>query len=75
MLIHVKVHADSKEDVVIQKTDTSYDVHVREPAEQNRANSRMLDLMSRQFIVPRTRIKIVTGHHSPSKILEIIGKI
>lgn len=74
MLIHVKVHADSKEDVVIQKTDTSYDVYVREPAEQNRANSRMLDLMSLQFIIPRTRIKIVTGHHSPSKIIEIIGK-
>ncbi len=74
MLIHVKVYADSKEDVVIQKTDTSYDVHVRELAEQNRANSRMLDLIAQQFIVPRTRIKIVTGHHSPSKILEIIGK-
>lgn len=73
MLIHVKIKPDSKEDKIIQKNDTSFIVHVKEPAEDNKANKRLIEMLAIKFNVIRSSIKIVTGHHSPSKILDIVG--
>lgn len=72
MLIHIKIFPDAKEDLVEAKTETSFLVHVREPAEQNRANKRMIELLSKYFQKPTGRFRILTGHHQPSKIIEVI---
>ncbi len=72
MLIHVKIKPDSKEDKIVQKNDTSFIVQVKEPAEDNRANKRMIELVADKFKIIKSKVKIVTGHHHPSKILEII---
>ena len=72
MLIHVKIKPDSKEDKIVQKNETSFVVQVKEPAEDNRANKRMVELVADKFGIIKSKVKIVTGHHSPSKILEIM---
>ena len=72
MLIHVKIHPDSKEDKIIQKNDTGFIVYVKEPAEDNRANKRMLEIVADKFKIIKSKVRIITGHHQPSKILEII---
>lgn len=72
MFIHVKVFVDEKRDEVIKQSDTSFYVYVREPAEHNRANIRMVYLMSRELGVPANTLKIITGHHHSSKILEVL---
>lgn len=71
-LIHVKIHPQSKEDLVKKKSNTSFIVFVREPAEQNQANRKLLRLLAEYFNVPLGKIKIVTGHKQPSKIIEIV---
>ncbi|MBU3669000.1 MAG: DUF167 domain-containing protein [Candidatus Taylorbacteria bacterium] len=72
MLIHVKVIADSKKDEVLKKSDTSFDIYVREPREGNRANVRMIEVLSLYIKKPKNKIRIITGHHQPSKIIEIL---
>ena len=72
MLIHVKIKPDSKEDKIVQKNETSFIVHVKEPAEENRANKKMVELMAEKFKVVKSKVRIVTGHHQPSKILDIL---
>ncbi len=74
MLIHVKVKAGSNKDEVVKKNDASYIVHTKEEAKDNMANYAMLTLMSETLSVPVSVLRIITGHHSPSKIIEVLGK-
>lgn len=70
MYIHVKVTPNAKEEQFEQVNETHFIAHVREPAEQNRANKRVLELVQARFI-EATRVHIVSGHHSPSKLLAV----
>ena len=72
MLIHVKIHPSSKEDKIVQKNDTSFIVYVKDPAEGNMANRKMVLLVADKFNIIKSKVRIVTGHHQPSKILEIL---
>lgn len=74
MLIHVKISPGARTDEVVQKNSTSYLVSVREPAEQNRANTAMLALLARHLQVEPAQLRIITGHHAPGKIVEILEK-
>ncbi|MFA6464023.1 MAG: DUF167 family protein [Candidatus Paceibacterota bacterium] len=72
MLFHVKIEPESKEDSVTKKNETSYIVKVRDEAKENKANYKMLSLLARYFKIEKNKLRIITGHHSPSKILEIL---
>ncbi len=74
MLIHIKIHPESSRDEVIGKSDHSYIVHVKEKAERNQANIKMRSLLATHFRVDLGKVKIVTGHHAGSKIIDIIEK-
>lgn len=74
MLIHVKIKPDSKKDEVIMKNNASFIVSVREEAKENKANYAMLLLLAEHLDVPVSILRIVTGHHAPSKIIEVMGR-
>lgn len=74
MLIHVKVKAGSKKDSVTKKSDTSYVVCVKEEAKENMANRKMIFLIAGKLNVPTAVIRLITGHHTPSKIIEVLGR-
>lgn len=69
MLIKIKAKTKAKKEVVNKKSEDSYVISVKEPAEENSANERILEILKRLF--PRRALRIVKGHHSPSKIVEI----
>ncbi len=69
MYLKIKVIPDSKLEKVEQLKDDEYRVWVRVPAENNLANSRIIALFRERF--PNTSVRIVSGHHSPSKIISI----
>jgi len=71
MYIKVKVSAGVKKEAFSELGKDSFAVSVREPAERNLANTRVRELVARHFGLPVGKIKIVSGHHSPSKILSI----
>ncbi len=66
-----KVHVvtESKKEVIAEKDDVLY-VSVKAKAEQGQANKRVLELLRAKFGA-RTRVRIVSGHHSPHKIISV----
>jgi len=75
MYVHVKVVAgDSRESFKQKKKSVDhFIVSVKEKAERNQANSRVLALVASHFKVPISKVRIVNGHRHPSKLLIIEG--
>ena len=69
--IHVKVTAGVKKESFLQKSDDHFEISVREEAERNMANTRVLEILAERLEIPRNKVRIVNGHHSPSKLLVI----
>jgi uncharacterized protein YggU (UPF0235/DUF167 family) len=71
MYVKVRVIADAKKEIVVKESTDHYRISVREKAEHNMANSRVREIVADEFRVPVQKIRIVSGHHSPSKILSV----
>lgn len=69
--IKVKVKAKQKRESINQKSKDSFEVSVKEPALRNLANTRVVELVAQHFSVPVDKVRIVNGHHHPSKLLVI----
>jgi len=72
MYIHVKAKTESKKEEVIQVSNDHYEIAVREPAERNLANKRILLIL--QTLFPNKIIKIINGHNSKSKLIVVDDK-
>ncbi len=72
MLIRVRVTSNAKEAHVTKTSETSFEVKVDEKAVGGRANKRLLEILSKHFNVPKSRITIVRGAKSRDKMVEII---
>lgn len=71
MYIKVRVATSVKKESFTKVDNGSFLVSVKEPAEQNRANTRALELVATHFNILPKQIRIISGHHSPSKIFSI----
>ena len=71
MYIYVKVTAGVKKESWKQKSEDHFEVSVKEKAERNMANARVLELVAEHFAVPVNKVRIVNGHRHPSKLLVI----
>ncbi|MBI5078136.1 MAG: DUF167 domain-containing protein [Candidatus Yonathbacteria bacterium] len=71
MYIRVRVSAGAKKESLSQSTKDSFLVSVKEKAEQNLANKRVLEIIAEHFGVSPKQVRIISGHHSPGKILSI----
>ena len=71
MYIHIKANAGAKRESFAEKSKGHFVVSVREPAERNLANKRIIELVAGHFGLPAGKVRIINGHHSPSKILSV----
>ena len=71
MYIKVTVAAKSKKEQFTQKTENSFMALVKQPAERNLANKRIIELVSLHYSVSENKVRIVNGHHHPSKLLSV----
>jgi len=69
--IHVKVTAGTRKESFKKKSEDHFEISVKEKAERNMANARVLELVAEHFKVPKNKVRIVNGHMSPSKLLII----
>ena len=69
--IRVRVRASAPREKVEKVAEHRYTLAVKEPAEDNRANVRVLDII--QGLYPQKRVRMIKGHHEPGKILEVSG--
>ena len=69
MYLKLKVIPDAKVEKVEHLSDDTLRIWVTAPAENNRANSRVIEILHQEY--PHKSIRIISGHHSPSKIVSI----
>ena len=69
--IHVKVIAGAKKESFVKKTKDHFNISVKEKAEHNMANKRVIELVAEYFKVPVSKVRIINGHRHPSKLLVI----
>ena len=71
MYIKVRVIAGGKKEKITKISKDTYEIVVKEPAERNLANKRIRQILSDQYGVTIGDVRIITGHHSQSKIFDI----
>src|SRR5438445_10874423 len=71
MLIRVYVTSNATEARVVKVGDDSFEVRVDERAVNGRANKRLLEILSRHFVVSKSRIFISKGMKSRDKIVQV----
>jgi uncharacterized protein YggU (UPF0235/DUF167 family) len=71
MHIKVRVKTGAKNEKIEKISDTRFEISVHEKPELNAANLRVIALIAAQFHIAENSVRIVKGHHHPSKILSI----
>lgn len=71
MYIKVKVIAGARKEIVEKTSDDHYSISVREKPERNMANTRVCEIVASIVEVKPEAVRIINGHHSPSKLLSI----
>ena len=69
MHIKVRVITGAPKEVIQKIEDDHIEMYLREPPERGLANKRILEIMTSMY--PNRAVKIVNGHHSPSKLIEV----
>ena len=69
--IELKVITKAKKEGMQKISESSYRIKVSVPPEKDKANQRIVELLSKEFGLKRRCIKIVSGHTSSKKIIEI----
>lgn len=71
MYIKVKVDAGAGKESFRKISEDHFEISIKEKAERNIANRKILELIRKFYGDKVKNIKIVSGHHSQSKILSI----
>lgn len=66
--IKVKVHAGEKKNRLEQKSPDSYEIWVKAPAEQGRANEAVRAILAAHLGLPENKLSLIKGAASPAKI-------
>jgi uncharacterized protein YggU (UPF0235/DUF167 family) len=73
MNIKVRVTSGAKNESLTAVSPAVFEVSVRERAIENQANDRVRALIAMYFKVPTKQVRIIHGHHRPSKMIQILS--
>jgi uncharacterized protein YggU (UPF0235/DUF167 family) len=71
MYVRVHVYPGMKKEKVTVTRPNDYEIVIKAPAERNAANTRVREIIAETYKVPLAAVRIVSGHHSSRKILEV----
>lgn len=66
--LKVKVHADEKREKILEKSADTFEIWVKAPAEQGRANAAVRTALAAHLGVAENRLSLIKGATSPAKI-------
>ena len=69
--IKVVVTTGQKKEKIVAKKPDHFEISVKEKAEKNMANKKVIDLLAQYFNVSTKKIRIINGHHHPHKLLAV----
>ena len=67
--IHVKVSAGAGKELFKKKNEDHFEISVKEKAERNMANTKIVELLAEHFKISISKVRIINGHKHPSKLL------
>lgn len=71
LIISVSVKPQAKKESVTRISASEYQVNVKAPPHDGKANLALIKLLSEYFSVPKSQIKIVHGHTARRKVLAV----
>lgn len=71
MYIHARVTTGTKTESCTLVSETHFKIGVKEKPERNQANARVIELLAQHYGIPHQKVRIINGHHSPSKLLSV----
>lgn len=71
MYLRVEVVPDARKEEVLEGKNGTLILRVKEPAEGNQANKKVRELVSLKYLLPLSSVRIVSGHHSRTKLLAL----
>jgi hypothetical protein len=72
MLIKIKVLPRSSRNELIKISEDEYKVKLTATPTDGKANDALIELLSREWDIPKSKIKIVRGLTSKNKLIEIL---
>jgi len=70
-VIRVYVTPNAREARVVKVSEDYFEVRVDERAVGNRANKRLVEILSEHFNIPKSRITILTGIKTRNKTIQV----
>ncbi len=71
MYIRVRVTPSARKERIVREDKDTFYISVKEPAERNLANTRIKEILAQELQVPLSSIRLLTGHHSSSKMYSV----
>jgi uncharacterized protein YggU (UPF0235/DUF167 family) len=75
MYIKVIAHPQSKKEVIKTKNKEVFEIWLKEKAERNMANKRILEILALYLGINKNKIRIINGHNHPHKLLFFEDKL
>jgi uncharacterized protein (TIGR00251 family) len=72
MHIKVKVKRNSRKNELKEVQKDYFEIKVTAPPEKGKANEKVIELISKHFKVPKSRIEIISGAAYREKVISII---
>ena len=69
--IHAKITTGARKELWKKKSEDHFEISVKEKAERNLANIRVLEFVAEYFKVPPNKVRIINGHRHPSKLIVV----
>jgi uncharacterized protein len=71
MRIKVKVKPSANRNELKEVSPGFFEARVSVPPEKGKANERVIELLSKHFKVPKSKIRLISGHAFKEKVFEI----
>jgi uncharacterized protein YggU (UPF0235/DUF167 family) len=73
MFVKVHVYAGMRHESIKKIKDHTYQIVTKSPAKRNVANQKTKEIIAQEYGVVPDAVRIVLGHHSQQKLLEVIS--
>lgn len=71
MYVKVRVTPGARKETLVKEAKDTFTMSVKQPAERNLANERIRELIAAHYGVAKGKVRLVTGHRSGSKVLDV----
>ena len=73
MRLRIKVRAGARQSRVVGKLGEAWKVEIAAPAVDGKANPALIEFLASMWRVPRSAVRITSGHRSAHKLVEVEG--